>query len=91
MNDMKGKVCIVTGSNSGIGKETALALAKMDAAIVMVVRNRERGEKAKIEIVSQSGNKSVDLMVCDLSLMNSIRHFAEEFQDKYDKLNVVDK
>jgi NAD(P)-dependent dehydrogenase (short-subunit alcohol dehydrogenase family) len=89
MNDMKGKVCIVTGSNSGIGKETALALAKMDATVVMVVRNRERGEKAKIEIVSRSGNKSVDLMVCDLSLMNSIRHFAEEFQDRYDRLNVL--
>lgn len=46
MSEMKGKVCIVTGSNSGMGKETAMALASMGATVVMVVRNRERGEKA---------------------------------------------
>lgn len=89
MSEMKGKVCITTGSNSGIGKETALALAKMDGTVVMAVRNRERGERAKIEIVNQSGNKSVDLMICDVSSTDSIRHFAEEFQDKYDRLDVL--
>jgi NAD(P)-dependent dehydrogenase (short-subunit alcohol dehydrogenase family) len=89
MSEMKGKVCVVTGSNSGIGKETALALAKMDALVVMVVRNRERGEKARAEIVGQSGSKSVDIMICDLASMDSIRHFAREFKGRYGRLDVL--
>jgi NAD(P)-dependent dehydrogenase (short-subunit alcohol dehydrogenase family) len=89
MSWIKGKICIITGSNSGIGKETAIALARMGATIIMVVRDRERGEKARTEIVKQTGNASVDLMICDLSSMDSIRHFAEEFKKKYDRLDVL--
>ncbi len=89
MSELKGKICVVTGSNSGIGKETALSLAKMDACVVMVVRNYERGEKTRLEIVKQTGNKSIDLMICDLSSMNSIRRFAKEFKTKYDRLDVL--
>ena len=89
MSAMKGKICIITGSNSGIGKETAIGLAKMGATIVMVVRDQERGEKARTEIVKQTGNNSVDLMICDLSSMSSIRHFAEGFKRKYDRLDVL--
>jgi len=47
LSEMKGKICIVTGSNSGIGKETALALAKMGAKVVMVVRSRSEAKKLK--------------------------------------------
>jgi NAD(P)-dependent dehydrogenase (short-subunit alcohol dehydrogenase family) len=86
---MKGKVCIVTGSNSGLGKETALALAQMGAAVVMVVRNKERGERAREEIVKKSGNSSVDVMVCDLSSLDSIRKFSEDFKEKYNRLDVL--
>jgi NAD(P)-dependent dehydrogenase (short-subunit alcohol dehydrogenase family) len=89
MSEMKGKICIITGSNSGIGKETALSLAKMGATVVMVVRDQERGEKARTEIVRQTGNNSVDLMFCDLSSMDSIRSFAKEFKKKYDQLDVL--
>ncbi len=89
MSEMKGKICIITGSNSGIGKETAVGLAKMGATIVMVVRNKARGEKAQREIVKQSGNNSVDLMICDLSSLESIRRFAEEFKKKYSRLDVL--
>ena len=89
MSEMKGKICIITGSNSGIGKETALSLAKMGATVVMVVRDQERGEKARTEIVRQTGNNSVDLMFCDLSSMDSIRRFAKEFKKKYDRLDVL--
>ena len=89
MSAMKGKVCIITGSNSGIGKETAIGLAKMGAIIVMVVRDQGRGERARMEIVKQTGNSSVDLMICDLSSMSSIRHFAEEFKKKYNRLDVL--
>jgi retinol dehydrogenase 14 len=89
MNEMKGKICIITGSNSGIGKETAISLAEMSASVVMVVRDQERGEKARREIVKQTGNNSVDLMICDLSSMDSIRRFAMEFKRKYDRLDVL--
>jgi retinol dehydrogenase 12 len=89
MSEMQGKICLVTGSNSGIGKETAVGLAKMGATVVMVGRNKERGEKAQKEIVKQSGNCSVDLMICDLSSMESIRQFAEEFKKKYKRLDVL--
>jgi NAD(P)-dependent dehydrogenase (short-subunit alcohol dehydrogenase family) len=89
MSEIKGKICLVTGSNSGIGKETAMSLAKMGATVVMVVRNKESGEKAQKEIVKQSGNNSVDLMICDLSSMESIRQFAEEFKKKYKRLDVL--
>ena len=89
MIEMKGKICIVTGSNSGIGKETALSLAKTGAHVVMVVRSQDRGEKARLEIVKQTGNNSIDLMICDLSSMDSIRRFVKEFKRKYDRLDVL--
>jgi len=46
---MEGKICMITGANSGIGKATAIGLAKLNATIIMVCRDKDRGEKAKIE------------------------------------------
>jgi NAD(P)-dependent dehydrogenase (short-subunit alcohol dehydrogenase family) len=89
MNEIKGKICVVTGSNSGIGKETALSLAKMGGHVVMVVRSQERGKKARLEIAKQTGSNSIDLMICDLSSMDSIRRFGQEFKSKYDRLDVL--
>jgi NAD(P)-dependent dehydrogenase (short-subunit alcohol dehydrogenase family) len=86
---MKDKVCIVTGSNSGIGKETALALSGMEATVVMLVRDKERGEKAQSEIINKTGNRDITLIICNLSSMESIRKSAKEFADRYDRLNVL--
>jgi NAD(P)-dependent dehydrogenase (short-subunit alcohol dehydrogenase family) len=86
---MKDNVCIVTGSNSGIGKETALALSNLGAKVVMVVRNKERGEKALSEIIKKTGNHNAALMICDLSSFDSIRRFSKEFTEKYNVLNVL--
>ncbi len=86
---MIGKVCIVTGSNSGIGKETALALTGMGATVIMAVRDLERGEIAREEIIQRTGKDTIDLMICDLSSTNSIRQFVEEFSTKYDRLDVL--
>ncbi len=86
---MKGKVVIVTGSNSGIGKETALALAEKGATVVAVVRNQELGQQACETIITETGNESVNMMLCDLSSMSTIRKFAEEFKSKYDRLDVL--
>ena len=86
---LAGKVCIVTGSNSGIGKATAVGLARLGATVVMVCRNLERGRVAQAETVGETGSKSVDLMVCDLSSQRSIREFAAEFKAKHGRLHVL--
>lgn len=90
MGLMTDKVCIITGSNSGIGKETARALARMDANVIMVVRNRERGEEARTEIAKTTGNTSLELMMCDLSSKQEIGRFAREFQNNHERLDVLD-
>lgn len=89
MDSMKGKVCIVTGSNSGIGKETALALAGMGGTVVMAVRSKERGEAAREEIVETTKNDSVELMICDVSSVSSIGEFVKDFAGKYSRLDVL--
>jgi len=86
---MQGKICMVTGANSGIGKETALGLAKMGATVVMVCRNRAKGEQAQREIQQQSGNQGVDLLIADLSSQQAIRQLAQEFQQRYSQLHVL--
>jgi len=86
---MEGKVIIVTGSNSGIGKETTKALAGMGATVVMAVRNMERGEMARDEIVAKTGNKSVSVMVCDMASRDSIKRFSDEFRSRHDRLDVL--
>jgi NAD(P)-dependent dehydrogenase (short-subunit alcohol dehydrogenase family) len=86
---MQGKVCIVTGANSGIGKATALGLAQMGATIVMVCRTQAKGEEAQNEIKEKSGNDAVSLMLADLSSQESIRQLAENIQQHYQQLHVL--
>jgi len=86
---MKDKVVMVTGANSGIGKAASLALAKLGATLVMVTRNSERGESAKSEIIRESRNNSVDLLLADLSSLESVRQLVSDFQKKYSKLHVL--
>lgn len=86
---MQGKICVVTGANSGIGKATALGLAQMGATVVMVSRDRTRGEAAQSEVKEQCGNKAVDLLLADLSSQQSIRQLAEHFKQRYSQLHVL--
>lgn len=86
---LEGKTCLVTGANSGMGKETALVLAKMGATVVMVCRNRSKGEAARREISKKSGNESVDLLLCDLSSLAEVRGLAAEVRNRYGKLHVL--
>src|SRR5437660_12071017 len=86
---MKDKVVMITGANSGIGKAASLALAKMGANVVMVTRNKEKGEAAKSEIIRESQNGAVDLLLADLSSLESVRSVATEFHMKYSTLHVV--
>ena len=87
--DMSGKICLVTGANSGIGKETALGLAKQGATVVLVCRNPRKGEQARQEIQEKSGNSHVDLLIADLSSQQAIRQLAQDFQQRYSQLHVL--
>src|SRR6266704_5424053 len=88
-SSMQGKICMVTGANSGIGKATALALAQMGATVVMVCRDRARGEEARSEITMKSRNNAVDLLQADLSSQQSIRQLVGNFQHHYTHLHVL--
>ena len=86
---MNGKICIVTGANSGIGKETALGLAQMGAHVVMVCRNAAKGEAALEEIRRESGSSQVDLLIADMSSQISVRALAAQIRQKYSRLDVL--
>ena len=86
---MGEKVCLITGATSGIGKATAMGLANMGASVVIVGRDRGRGEAALTEIKERSGNSSVDLMLADLSSQEQIRRLADDFKAAYPRLDVL--
>ncbi len=86
---MVGKIALVTGANSGTGLWTAIGLAKKGARVVMLCRNKKRGEEALIEVKKLSRNQEVDLMLCDLGSLESIRSFSKEFHEKYDRLDIL--
>jgi NAD(P)-dependent dehydrogenase (short-subunit alcohol dehydrogenase family) len=86
---MNGKLCVITGANSGVGKATALGLARMGATIVLACRNEERGETARQDIVEESGNPSVSLALLDLANFDSVRSFANSLPHKFSRLDVL--
>lgn len=86
---MKNKISIVTGANSGIGKVTALALAKQGFTVVMMCRNRAKAEAAREEIIRLSGNNQVEIIQVDFASQRQIREAAAQFLAKYDQLDVL--
>ncbi len=83
------KTIIVTGSNSGIGKEAALNLAKLGHLILMLCRDSEKSEQVQKEIVTQSGNENVVLIPVDLSDPLSIRTAVEKIKSQYQVIDVL--
>lgn len=86
---MKGKICMVTGATSGIGKATAQALAEMGATVLITGRDERKTKIVVDEIIANSGNKSVDCMLADFSSQEQVRNLAEMFEKHYDRLNVL--
>lgn len=85
----KNSVVVITGANSGIGKATALALAKTGATVVMLSRSQVRGEEALGDVREKSGSDSVHLMLCDLASLRSIEDFCLEFRKGFKRLDVL--
>ena len=73
-----GKVIVITGANTGIGKETAVDLAKRGAKVYLACRDTVKGEEARLEIIERSDNENVFVRKLDLSSFESIRNFVKE-------------
>ncbi|XP_058974444.1 retinol dehydrogenase 13-like [Musca domestica] len=84
-----GKVVLITGCNTGIGKETALELAKRGGHIYMACRNYEKCEEARKEIIELSGNRNVFNRTLDLSSLQSVRDFVEKFNEEVQRLDIL--
>lgn len=87
--DQAGRVAIVTGASSGIGFETARALAAKDARVVVAVRNAEKGDRAVGKIKTEYPAAEVLTMPLDLADLASVRRFATAFEEGYDRLDLL--
>ncbi|XP_055310369.1 retinol dehydrogenase 12-like isoform X2 [Sitodiplosis mosellana] len=84
-----GKVVVITGANTGIGRETALDLAKRGGRVYLACRDLTKADTARMEIIHQSGNKSVFTKHLDLTSFESIRKFVDEFKKCESKLHIL--
>jgi NAD(P)-dependent dehydrogenase (short-subunit alcohol dehydrogenase family) len=84
-----GRVAVITGSNSGIGFETALELAKKDCTVVLACRNMEKAEEAGNKILKIYPQAQVKPMKVDVASLTDVRRFAQQTQHEYDKLDLL--
>ena len=87
--DQSGRLVVVTGANSGIGYEAALALAAKKAQVILAVRSTGKGEEAARNIRQQVPTANVSVMALDLSDLKSVRAFAQNFMSQYDHLDIL--
>ena len=88
-DSMNGKICLVTGGTNGIGKSTALEIARMGATVVIVGRDAQKTSKVVQEIRAASGNPKVDSLLADLSSQQEVRRLAKDFKSKYSHLHIL--
>ena len=86
---LKGKTVVITGGNTGIGKETAVDLAKRGARVIIGCRNVEKGTAALKEIQERSGSKDVFLLKIDLASLDSVRKFADKILNSEPRLDIL--
>src|SRR5258706_4631821 len=89
MPDQSGRVVIITGANSGIGYESAIAFARKRAKVVMACRSIDKAERARQDLLKLVPGVSVEIQRLDLGDLKSIRAFAESFNANYDRLDIL--
>ena len=89
MNDMRGKVVLITGATNGIGRAAALALAKRGATVVVAGRSQQRLDDTLAIVRDESGNPEVHGLLADLSTQAGVRQLAEQFQQGFTRLDVL--
>lgn len=86
---MENKIVLVTGSTDGIGKQTALELAKKNAYVLIHGRDTERCHQTVDEIASKSGNNKLQPFVADFSSLNQVRKLSQQINQQYQHLDVL--
>jgi NAD(P)-dependent dehydrogenase (short-subunit alcohol dehydrogenase family) len=86
---VKGKTVLITGSTDGIGKQTALDLARMEANVIIHGRDPQRVQTAKEEIIKKSGNNQVETLLADFSSLAQVKRMAEEILARVSRLDVL--
>jgi NAD(P)-dependent dehydrogenase (short-subunit alcohol dehydrogenase family) len=89
LEDLTGKTCIVTGASTGIGRETALGLARLGARVLVVCRSPARGRASVDHIRGETGSASVELMLSDLSAQASVRRLARDILEQCPQIHVL--
>jgi len=87
--NQEGRIIIVTGANTGLGYETTKALAQNGAKVIMACRNMLKAKKAKDQILEELPDARLEIIELDLSKLDSVRQFAEAYQTKFDRLDVL--
>jgi retinol dehydrogenase-12 len=87
--DLSGRLALVAGANSGMGKETARELARMGAEVILACRSNQLGEAAANDIIETTGHTRVTVMQVDLSSPASVRAFTRVFHERFSKLDVL--
>lgn len=85
----KGRLVVITGANSGLGYETAKFFASKEAIVIMACRNLQKGEEARETIVDEYPKADLRVMLIDLGDLSSIQSFANTYNDKYDRLDIL--
>ncbi|NUU78731.1 SDR family oxidoreductase [Paenibacillus xylanilyticus] len=86
---MSMKTAIVTGANSGMGLATTIQLARQGYRVIMACRSEKRGQQALQDALRDSGSNAIELILCDLGSIKSIRQFAQAFRERYNTLDVL--
>jgi len=87
--DLKGKIAVVTGANSGLGYYTCLELARKGAHVVLAARNKEKGFAALERIKLEIPEADLQFMKLDLANLETIKHFADAFIEEYERLDIL--
>lgn len=86
---LAGRIAIVTGANTGIGKETARGLAQQGATVVLACRDAARGEAARAELAASTGSTALSVMALDLADVSSVKRFAADFEARHQALHLL--
>ncbi len=89
ITDQSGKTVIVTGANTGIGFETALALYEAGAHVVLACRNLEKAQEAATAIKEHTGNGTLEIALLNLANLAAVKEFAEDFIKNHQQLDVL--